>query len=130
MLAQTANTEQSAIVQLERTKRQSVAITRLPASRRISSIRPVRHRAPKSALDVKRAEIKPAITLAGPTNTKIVVVSADQVQRERAQAAQPAVRRPRIAASGLSGSLAFEALFEDPTDPSNGYGWELASETA
>jgi hypothetical protein len=63
---------------------------------------------------------KPAIALAGPTNARIVVVSADQVQRERAQAAQPVERRPRKAASGLSGKLAFEALFTDPIDPSNG----------
>jgi hypothetical protein len=68
----------------------------------------------------KPAPIQPAIALAGPTNARIVVVSADQVQRERAQTAQPAIRKPRIAVSGLSGRRAFEALFADATDPSKG----------
>src|SRR6266567_4238070 len=37
--SQTANTEQSTIVQLQRATPQTVAITRLPASRRMSSVR-------------------------------------------------------------------------------------------
>ena len=117
---QTAKTEQSTTVQLERFIPQAVAITRLPASRRISSVRSVRHRSANRALRTSPEPAKPAIALAGPTDTRIVVVSADQVQRERAQAAQPVVRRPRIATSGLSGRQAFEALFADPTDPSKG----------
>jgi hypothetical protein len=43
---------------------------------------------------------------------KIVVVPAEQVRREREQAAQPEVRRVRVPASGLTGRLAFEALFK------------------
>jgi hypothetical protein len=113
---QTANTEQSAIVQPERTIPQTVAITRLPASRRTSSVRSVPHRSAASRTSPEPT--KPAIALSGPTNARIVVVSAEQVQRERERTAQPVVRRPRMATSGLTGKLAFEALFEDPTDPS------------
>ena len=117
---QTTNTEQSAKVKPERAIPQSVAITRLPASRRIRSFRSVGHRTAKRTSRINPEPVQPAVAIAGRTNTRIVVVSADQVQRERAQAAQPVLRRPRIASSGLSGRLAFEALFADPTDPSKG----------
>ena len=116
---QAAITEQSTIMQLERAIPQAVAITRLPASRRIGSGRSVRLPSANRAGRTGPEPGKPAIALAGPTNARIVVVSADQLQRERAQA-QPVERRPRIAASGLSGKLAFEALFADPTDLSKG----------
>jgi hypothetical protein len=105
-------------VQPQNTTPPTVAITRLPASRRTRSSRSVSLRTASRTMHTKPAPIPPAIALAGPTNARIVVVSADQVQRERAQAAQPAIRRPRIALSGLSGRRAFEALFADPTDPS------------
>jgi hypothetical protein len=55
-------------------------------------------------------------------SSKVVVVSAEQVQREREQAAHPTIRRPRTPSSGLSGRLAFEALFKDETDPSKASG--------
>ena len=112
--------EQPATVQPENTTPQNVAITRLPASRRIRSYRSDGNRTANWAMRTKSTPIQPAIALAGPTNARIVVVSADQVQRERAQAAQPAIRRPRISASGLSGRRAFEALFADSTDSSKG----------
>jgi hypothetical protein len=118
--SQTANTEQSAKLEPERTIPQSIAITRLPASRRIRSFRSVGHRTAKRASRINPEPVQPAVALAGRTNTRIVVVSADQVQRERVQAAKPVLRRPRVASSGLSGRLAFEALFGDPTDPSKG----------
>jgi hypothetical protein len=114
---QTVNTEQLAKVEPERIIPNDIVITRLPASRRIRSFRPVVHRTAQQALR-KPESVQPAIALSGPTNARIVVVSADQVQRERAQAAQPVVRRPRMASSGLNGRLAFEALFADSTDPS------------
>jgi hypothetical protein len=107
-------------VQPENTTPQNVAITRLPASRRIRSFRSDGNRTANWTVRAKPAPTQPAIALAGPTNARIVVVSADQVQRERAQAAQPAIRRPRIAVSGLSGRRAFEALFADATDASKG----------
>lgn len=112
--------EQPATVQPENTTPQNVAITRLPASRRIRSFRSDGNRTANWTMRAKPATIQPAIALAGPTNARIVVVSADQVQRERAQAAQPASRRPRIAVTGLSGRRAFEALFAEATDPSKG----------
>jgi len=112
--------EQSIKVEPERTIPQTVAITRLPASRRIRSFRSASQRTARQASRTNPEPVQPAIALAGPTNTRIVVVSADQIQRERAQAAQPAVRRPRISSSGLSGRLAFEALFEAPTDHPKG----------
>jgi hypothetical protein len=117
-LSRTASTKQSTIVQLEPTIPQTLAITRLPASRRMSSVRSFRDRNAKGALRSSPEPGKPATALSGSTNARIVVVSAEQVQREREQAAQPVARRPRIPASRLSGRLAFEALFADPTDSS------------
>ena len=119
---QASHTEQSAIVQPKRTLEQSMVITRLPASRRISSIRSVRHRTAKPAVATKLDAIKPAIALAGPMSAKIVVVSAEQVQRERERAAHPEVRRPQVRTSGLSGRRAFEALFEAENNPSKAPG--------
>jgi hypothetical protein len=51
-------------------------------------------------------------------NTKIKVVSAEQVKREREQAARPQIRPQRTPVAGLSGRPAFEALFKDEADPS------------
>ena len=117
---QTVNKEQLARVEPERILPQGIVITRLPADRQSRSFRPVGRRTAKQAPRTNPGRVQPAIALGGPTNARIVVVSADQVQRERAQAAQPVVRRPRIAPSGLSGRLAFEALFADSTDSSKG----------
>jgi hypothetical protein len=117
---QTVNKEQLAKVEPERILPQDVVITRLPADRQSRSFRPVGRRTAKQAPRTNPGRVQPAIALGGSTNARIVVVSADQVQRERVQAAQPVVRRQRIAPSGLSGRLAFEALFADSTDPSKG----------
>jgi hypothetical protein len=114
-----SHSEQTKISEPKRTVEESVPITRLPASRQISPIRSVKHRFAKPSSGSKPGPIKPAIALAGPMNTKIVVVSAEQAQKEREQAARPPIPRPRRSASGLSGRLAFEALFEDGTKPSN-----------
>lgn len=118
---QALHMEQSAIVQPKRALEQSMVITRLPASRR-SSIRSVRHRPAKPAVATKPDAIKPAIALAGPMSAKIVVVSAEQVQRERERAAHPEVRRPQVRTSGLSGRRAFEALFDAENNPSKAPG--------
>jgi hypothetical protein len=110
---QTSHQELSPIVEPRRAVQQSVAITRLPSSRRISSIRSGRNRAVKPASVTPADASKPAIALAGPAGTRIVVVSAEQVQREREQAARPVATRPRLPGSGLTGRRAFEALFKD-----------------
>ena len=105
----------------QRTIQQSV--TRIPpASRRIRSIKSVRHRTSKPPVDLKRDAVIPAIVLAASVSTKIVVLSADQAQRERERAVHAEVRRPQQPSSGLSGKLAFEALFKDETDPSKASG--------
>lgn len=97
---------------------QDVRIERLPASdRRIRSPRTERRPVSKRAF-ATTLETKPAIALAGPVHSKIVVVSAEQAQRERERAAQSEVRRPRVPATGLTGKLAFEALFNDGSDAS------------
>ena len=98
---------------------QDVRIERLPASnQRMSSTRTVRRPATKRAFGTILEKSKPAIALAGPVHSKIVVVSAEQAQRERERAAQSEVRRPRPPATGLTGKLAFEALFNDGNDAS------------
>jgi hypothetical protein len=104
--------EQPAIVPPERIIPQSVVVKRLPSKGSRSSIRSVRHKTPKPTVDAKPDAAKPAIALAGPARAKIVVVPAEQVRREREREAQPEVRRPRVPAPGLTGRLAFEALFK------------------
>ena len=103
--------EQPAIAPPERAIRR-VVVKRFPSKAPNTSIRSVRHRTPKSNAGTKPDAAKPAIALAGRAGAKIVVVPAEQVRREREQAAQPEVRRPRVPASGLTGRLAFEALFK------------------
>jgi hypothetical protein len=104
--------EQRAIAQPERVVPHNVVVKRFPSKGPNTSIRFVRHRTPKSNAGAKPDAAKPAIALAGPASARIVVVPAEQVRREREQAAQPEVRRPRVPASGLTGRLAFEALFK------------------
>jgi hypothetical protein len=104
--------EQPPIAQLECTTPQNVVVKRFPSKGPNTSIRSMRHRTPKSNAGTKPDAAKPAIALGGPAGAKIVVVPAEQVRRERKQAAQPAVPRTRQPASGLTGRLAFEALFK------------------
>jgi hypothetical protein len=108
-----SDSQQAAIAEPERTIPQGVLITRLPASRRFNSVRATHCQTAKPALGSTPDALKPAIALAGSPNTKIVVVSAEQVKRERGQVAPRAPLRPRPPASGLSGRLAFAVLFND-----------------
>jgi hypothetical protein len=106
--------EKAALAEPERAMEKPIAVTRVPARKRSSSIKSVRPRTTKPESGTRPDAPKPAIALAGPVNTKIVVVSAEQMQRERERAAvHSEVRRPRRVSSGLSGRLAFEALFQD-----------------
>lgn len=98
---------------------QDARLERLPAPDRKTSLtrtagRPVTKRAFGTALEYS----KPEIAVAGRLHSKIVVVSAEQAQRERERAAQPAVQRPRVPAIGLTGRAAFEALFNDGSNTS------------
>ena len=95
----------------------NVLVTRFPARRRNGSVESAHHPIAKSALGAKPEAPKPAIALAGPMSSKIVVVSPEQVQRER-EAARPVVRPPRLPGTGLTGRQAFEALFKDEAAPS------------
>jgi hypothetical protein len=98
---------------------QDVRIERLPApDRQIPSTRIGRRPVTKPAFGTTLENSKPAIALAGPVDSKIGVVSAEQAQRERERAAQSAVQRPRVPAIGLTGKAAFEALFNDGRDTS------------
>ena len=102
------------MTQPERAKiEQSNVATRVPSRWRSSKVRSVSHRTPKAVLGTKLDAIKPAIALAGSVGTKIVVVSAEQMRRERERAVPSEVRQPRKVTSGLSGRRAFEALFPD-----------------
>jgi hypothetical protein len=117
-----SDSEKPAMIEPERAIPQSVVIRRLPAKEPRTSIRSLRYRTGKPALGTQLNKIKPPIALTGSMSSKVVVVSAEQVQREREQAAHPAIRRPRTPYSGLTGRLAFEALFKDETDPSKAPG--------
>jgi hypothetical protein len=112
------DSEKPEMIEPERAIPQSVVIRKLPAKEPRTSLRSLRYQTGKPALSTQLNKIKPPIALAGSMSSRVVVVSAEQVQREREQAAQPAVRRPPTPSSGLSGRLAFEALFKDETDPS------------
>jgi hypothetical protein len=103
---------QPAIAQPERVIPRSVIVKRLPSKGQGTPIRSVPHRTPKSNPGTKPDAVKPAIALAGPAGAKIVVVPAEQVRRERERATHPEVRQPRVPDSGLTGKLAFEALFK------------------
>lgn len=96
---------------------QSIEIKRIPARHRTGTIRSVRQQTSKLALDRQPHAIKAAIALDGPAKTKIIVVSAEELQRQREQAAQSAVLKSRLPSSGLSGRLAFEALFDGGREP-------------
>lgn len=86
-----------------------VPINRVVARHRSTSTRSVRRRVVQSVA----SSSKPAIAFARPTS-EIVVVSAEQVRREREQAMHSAaVMKRRPFASGLGGRSAFEALFKD-----------------
>lgn len=91
-----------------------------PAPRRgVRGIRPAARRTPKPAVHPKVEAVKPAIALAGSMHSKIVVVSAEEARRERDRPpVRPETKRPRLPSSGLSGRLAFEALFNDANDSS------------
>jgi hypothetical protein len=117
-----SDSEKPAMIEPERAIPQSVVVRRLPAKEPRTSIRSLRYRTGKPVLGTQLNKIKPPIALAGSMSSRVVVVSAEQVQREREQAAQPAIRRPRTLSSGLSGRMAFEALFKDETDPSKASG--------
>jgi hypothetical protein len=98
---------------------QYLRIERVPASDQpMFSTRTVRRPVTKRAFGTILEKSKPAIALAGPVHSKIVVVSVEQAQRERERAAQSEVRRPCPPATGLTGKLAFEALFNDGNDTS------------
>jgi hypothetical protein len=104
------DSEQPMIAEPERGISQTLVVKKLPSKGPRSSIRSMGYRTPKPAA-LKPDGAKPAIALAGPTSTKIVVVPAEQVRRERERAAHPKVGRPHVPSSGLTGRLAFEALF-------------------
>ena len=87
--------------------------------KRVYAVRSVRRSPARPTVRPKLEIVKPAIALSGSMHSKIVVVPAEQVKQERDRAAAPTeVRRPRLPSAGLSGKLAFEALFKDSTDPS------------
>jgi hypothetical protein len=104
--------EQAAVAQPERAVPENFVIKRLPSKGSRTSIRSMGYKNAKPTAGTKPDAPKPAIALAGSGGAKIVVVPAEQVRREREQAAQPEVRRPRVPATGLTGRLAFEALFK------------------
>ena len=80
-------------------------------------VRPAPRRVSKPAVRSKVEADKPAIALAGSMHSRIVVVSAEEARRERDRTtAQAEVKRPRLPSSGLSGRVAFEALFNDVND--------------
>jgi len=108
--------EKLRIAATERAPRQAVERIIASPGRHKSPVKRERRSAAKPASRAKLDDVKPAIALAGSMSSKIVVVSAEQAQRERKQVAQSEVRRPRVPAAGLTGRLAFEALFKDATD--------------
>jgi hypothetical protein len=119
VVPQAAVPQQMPVAVTAQKPQQDVRIERLPASdQQMSSTRTVGQPVTKRPFGTILEKSKPAIALAGPVHSRIVVVSAEQAQRERERAAQSEVRRPRPPGTGLTGKLAFEALFNDGNDAS------------
>ena len=106
--------EQVAAANPEPMKQMSVPPTKLPA-RRVSPIRSTPRQAVNLVPVNKQDAIKPAIATAGHMNTRVVVISVEQLRREQEQTSRSAIQRPHLPAAGLSGRLAFAALFKDET---------------
>lgn len=121
-----ANLKQSLITVTEPAQPPALDKDALVPKEKESSVKVVRRsktaRPGKTALRGTPNEIKPAIALAGSLNSRIVVVSAKQAQQERDRAAHTEAPRPRARATGLTGRLAFEALFNDAGDSSKSSG--------
>ena len=81
----------------------------------VKSLRP---RTPRRAFSARREKTKPATALTGSMASRVVVVSAEEVKRERDRLAVSVVRPKRAPTAGLTGRRAFEALFSDVPDPS------------
>jgi hypothetical protein len=75
--------------------------------------------------------VKPTNALSSSMASKIVAVSAAEVQRERERAAQSVAVRPKVSWTGQTGRLAFEALFKNEPDNSqaNGGTWAVGGTT-
>jgi hypothetical protein len=61
---------------------------------------------------------KPANALSGPVPFRVVVLSAEEAQKAREQAARSVISDQRASSAGLTGRTAFEALFKDGVDAS------------
>jgi hypothetical protein len=74
-----------------------------------------------------REPVKPTNALSSSMASKIVAVSAAELQRERERAAQSVAVRPKVSWTGQTGRLAFEALFKNEPDNSqaNGGTWAV-----
>jgi hypothetical protein len=71
---------------------------------------------PKEIVRKEPDVIRPAIALGGAIKDRVVVVPAEQVRRQREEAARPPTLRQRVSVYG--GRTAFEALFKDaPESP-------------
>lgn len=73
----------------------------------------VRRSANKKSAEIEKDVTKAAIALVGLVNAKVVVVSADQVRRERGTSCAPG--SSAFPGSSSGGRLAFEALFRGQT---------------
>jgi hypothetical protein len=96
---------------------QTVERAELGAPRRRASRRVVREIS-KAIPEIR----KPANALSNSTASRIIVVSAAEVQRERERAAQSVAVRPRVSWTGQTGRVAFEALFKNEPDTSQANG--------
>src|ERR1700677_3807615 len=95
---------------------------KLATPRRRTSSRGVR-----AVSKANREPVKPTNALSSSMASKIVAVSAAELQRERERAAQSVAVRPKVSWTGQTGRLAFEALFKNEPDNSqaNGGTWAV-----
>ena len=95
---------------------------KLASPRRRTSSRGVR-----AVSKANREPVKPTNALSSSMASKIVAVSAAELQRERERAAQSVAVRPKVSWTGQTGRLAFEALFKNEPDSSqtNGGTWAV-----
>lgn len=107
-----ADSEQPPITAIPLALQGTVEEEKTPTNKQKPATESRHRRSVRQTLKTNPVKIEPATALAGAMPSRVVVVSAEELKREREQAANRELHRPRMPATGLSGRLAFEALFK------------------
>jgi len=112
-----AHPEQPAVAPAKVAPQRTFEIKRISANEQKPPAKSTHPRTTRRTFIARPEKIKPATALTGSMSSRVVVVSAEEVKRERDRLAVSVVRPKRVP-TGLTGRRAFEALFNDVPDPS------------